>query len=85
MPVYVKMIRRSHPVDQAMICIPTTEDLKRITDYIKCHKIGQDIIHTEPIHLSIFKGPLKDVSQEEYINKLKEIKPSRKLGGKNLF
>lgn len=84
-PVFVKMVRRRYPVDQAMLCVPTSEELEKIKHYESQTKGGQDIMYTEPLHKCEFPVALKDVSREDFIGKLKEIKVSRKVGGKLTF
>jgi len=80
-PVFVKMVRKSYPVDQAMLCLPTLEDLDYIKKSEKLHESGPDIVHTDPIEKCNFEKALKNVTPEEYIDKLRLVKPSRKLGG----
>jgi hypothetical protein len=79
------MVKRRYPVDQAMICVPNSEELEKIKHYESQTKGGQDIIHTEPLNKCEFPVALKNVSREDYLDKLKEIKVSRKVGGKFTF
>ena len=80
-PVYIRMVRKRYPVDQAMLCLPTIEELALIKKSEQKSESGPDSVHTEPIGKCSFDKPLKKVTQEEYMEKLREMQPSRKLGG----
>jgi len=84
-PVYVKMIRRRYPVNLSTLCIPTPQDLEIIKESEKKAKAGLDIVATEPLGKSEFGKPLKKVTNEEYIEKLRQVQTSRQLGGNFLI
>ena len=67
-------------MDQAMLCIPTPEDFQRMKTNENNINI-EDIIHTEPLIKCEFPSPLKSVSSEDYIEKLKNTQLSRKIAG----
>lgn len=81
-PVYIKVVRRRYPVDLAMLCIPTEEDLLRINKIEENNTKGSEVIHIEPLGKANFEKPLHKVDTSDYLSKLKEVKPSRVVGGK---
>ncbi len=83
-PIYIKMVRKRYPVDLAFLCVPTQDDLPKIQESEEGVKPGTDMIYTEPLEKSEFSKPLKKVTPNEYIEKLRTIQLTRKLGG-NIF